>query len=162
MTLAIGDAPPRATFKTLGGSGPEDVSSETLFADGRTVLFAVPGAFTSTCSNAHMPSFVLNAEKLREKGVRRIACLAVNDPFVMDAWAKSTGADRAGILMLTDPGAEFTRAAGFDFDGSAAGLGVRSKRYSMVVEDGRVTALDVEDAPGQATCSTGDALLERL
>lgn len=162
MTLSVGDAPPRVTFKTLGETGPEDVASETVFGRGKTVLFAVPGAFTPTCSNHHMPSFVLNVEKLREKGVGRIACLSVNDPFVMSAWAHSCGADRAGIQMLCDPDAAFTRAAGLDFDGSGAGLGVRSKRYCMVVEDGRVTALDVEDQPGQASCSTGDALLQRL
>jgi cytochrome c peroxidase len=162
MSITTGDTPPAATFKTKDSGGIHDVDGATLFNSGKVVLFAVPGAYTPTCHLKHMPSFVNNVEALKAKGVSRVACVAVNDPFVMEAWGEATGATAAGVTMLSDPDAAFTKAMGLEFDGSGAGLGVRSKRYSMLVDNGRIAALNVEDSPGEAACSTGDALLEQL
>jgi peroxiredoxin len=125
------------------------------------VLFAVPGAFTPTCHLKHLPGFVENAAAFKEKGIDTVACVAVNDPFVLDAWAKATGA--AGkVLLLSDGNGEFTKAIGMNFDGSAIGLGNRSKRYAMVIEDGVVTVLRSEDSPGVADVSTAEAILEEV
>ncbi len=162
MTIAIGDNLPAATFKTMTPEGLKDVTAAEVLGKGRVALFAVPGAYTPTCHNTHMPSFVKNAEALKARGVATIACVSVNDPFVMGAWGEATGASAAGVLMLADPAGAFTKAVGLDFDGSGAGLGLRSKRYSMLVDDGVVTMLNVEESPGQAVCSTGDALLNAL
>lgn len=162
MAIQTGDKLPAATFMRLGESGPEAVDGNDILNRGKVALFAVPGAYTPTCHKAHMPSFVASAEALREKGVERIVCVSVNDPFVMDAWGKDTGAEDAGIAVLADPDGAFTRAVGLEFDGSGAGLGVRSRRYSMLVENGVVKALNVEDSPGEATCSRGEALLDDL
>lgn len=162
MTITVGDTLPAATFKRLGPSGPEDVASADLLGKGKVALFAVPGAYTPTCNNRHLPSFIENAAALKLKGVERIVCVAVNDPFVMSAWGEATGAVAAGLTLLADPAAEFTKAIGMEFDGSGAGLGVRSKRYSMLVEDGMVVALNVEESPGQATVTTGDVLLTQF
>jgi peroxiredoxin len=162
MTIAIGDKLPDATFKTKTPDGLKDVTAAEALGAGRVALFAVPGAYTPTCHAKHMPSFVLNVEALRAKGVQTIACVSVNDPFVMGAWGEDTGATAAGVLMLADPTAAFSTALGLTFDGAGAGLGVRSKRYSMVIDDGVVTMLNIEESPGQAVCSTGDALLNQL
>ena len=162
MTIIVGAALPAATFKTKDAEGLRDVASSDVFGAGKVALFAVPGAYTPTCHVKHMPSFVNNVDALKAKGVDRIACVSVNDPFVMEAWGADTGAAAAGVMMLSDPDAAFTKALGLEFDGSGAGLGVRSKRYSMLVTDGVVTVLNVEDAPGQATCSTGDAMLDQI
>ncbi len=162
MTIAIGDKLPAATFKILSDKGPADVSAADLLGKGRIALFAVPGAFTPTCHKTHMPSFVGSAAALREKGVDKIVCVSVNDPFVLAAWGEATGATTAGITIVADPSAAFTRAVGLDFDASAAGLGVRSKRYSMLIENGEVKALNVEDKPSNAVCSTGEALLDQI
>lgn len=162
MTIAVGDTLPAATFKTKTPDGLQDVSTADLFGAGKVALFAVPGAFTPTCHAKHVPSFIENMDALKAKGVDKVVCVSVNDPFVMGAWADATGAAAAGITMVADPTAAFSQALGLTFDGAGAGLGVRSQRYSMLVENGVVKALNVEDAPGQATVSTGDALLAQL
>ncbi len=156
-----GDALPGARLVKMGENGPESVDLDTRLK-GRAVIFAVPGAFTPTCHSAHMPSFIRNREALRDKGVDQVICLAVNDPFVMQAWGKATGADEAGIELLCDPECAFTRAIGMDFDAPPAGLIGRSKRYAMVVEDGVVQTLHVEDSPGTCEVSGGEALLATL
>jgi glutaredoxin/glutathione-dependent peroxiredoxin len=162
MTIAIGDSLPDATFIAIGPAGPEPKSTADVFAGRKVALFAVPGAFTPTCSLNHLPSFVNNAEALAAKGIDAIVCVSVNDPFVMKAWGETSGAMAAGIHMLADAEGGFTKALGLDFTAPPAGLIGRSKRYSMVVEDGKVTALNVEDSPGKATVSTGDAMLANL
>mgnify|MGYP006279878763 CR=1 FL=1 len=162
MTIAIGDKLPDATFIAMGPDGPEPKSTADVFAGRKVALFAVPGAFTPTCSLNHLPSFVNNAEALKAKGIDAIVCVSVNDPFVMKAWGEGSGAIEAGLHMLADPEGGFTRAIGMDFTAPPVGLINRSKRYSMVVEDGKVTALNVEDSPGSATVSTGDSMLAAL
>lgn len=159
MTISVGDTLPNATFKTAGGA--EDLPSSELFS-GKAAVFAVPGAFTGTCTNTHMPGFVAAMDRLREKGVDRVVCISVNDPFVMKAWGEQTGATEAGIVLACDCDASFTKALGLEFDGSARGLGLRSRRYAMVVEDGVVKTLNVEDSPGQAVESSAEKLLEAL
>ena len=159
MTISIGERVPAVTLTKATANGPDQVSSTDFFG-GRTVaLFAVPGAFTPTCSARHLPGFVEKAEELRGKGVDEIACTAVNDAFVMDAWSKSAGA--AGITMLSDGNGEFAEALGLTMDGSKFGMGKRSQRYAMLIEDGVVTVLDIE-APGQFEVSSAEHLLGRL
>ena len=162
MTIKIGDKLPDATFVAIGPNGPEPKSTADVFAGRKVALFAVPGAYTPTCSLNHLPSFVNNAEALKAKGIDAIVCVSVNDPFVMKAWGESSGAHAAGLHMLADPEAKFTKAIGMDFSAPPAGLIDRSKRYSMVVDDGVVKALNLEEAPGKATVSTGEAMLEQL
>ena len=161
MAIAVGDKLPNATLKTKTSDGPADLSTGEIFAGKKVVLFAVPGAFTPTCSMNHLPGFITYNDELRAKGVDTIAVVAVNDIFVMDAWKTAKdGEDK--ILFLSDGNAEFTKAIGLDIDLSVAGLGVRSKRYSMVVDDGKVTLLNIEDSPGQAEKSGAEALLEQM
>ncbi|ALN72996.1 peroxiredoxin [Aureimonas sp. AU20] len=161
MTLSIGDKLPAATFRTPSEDGPKTLTTDDVFSGKTVVLFAVPGAFTPTCTMNHLPGFLELNEEIRAKGVDTIAVVAVNDVFVMKAWAKATEAgDR--ILFLADGSAEFTRAAGLDADLSVGGLGVRSKRYSMIVRDGMVAALNIETSPGQAEVSAASALLQQL
>ncbi|MFO7855869.1 MAG: peroxiredoxin [Paracoccaceae bacterium] len=162
MTIEVGQPLPDATFIVLGPDGPEPKSTTDLFSGRKVALFAVPGAYTPTCSLNHLPSFVNNAEALKAKGVDAIACVSVNDPFVMKAWGEGSGAMEAGIHMLADPESAFTKAIGMDFSAPPVGLIGRSKRYSMLVEDGKVTALNVEESPGEAKVSTGDAMLATL
>ena len=161
MAIAVGEKLPNATLKTKTPDGPADLSTDEIFAGKTVVLFAVPGAFTPTCSMNHLPGFLTHNDELRAKGVDTIAVVAVNDIFVMGAWkdAKDAG-DK--ILFLSDGNAEFTKAIGLDIDLSVAGLGVRSKRYSMLVEDGTVKLFNVEDSPGQAEKSGAEALLEQM
>jgi cytochrome c peroxidase len=161
MTIAVGDTLPAATFKKRADGALSDIASAELFK-GKVALFAVPGAFTPTCHVKHMPSFVQNVGALKAKGVEKIVCVSVNDPFVMEAWGEATGAASAGVHLLADPTAAFAKALGLDFDASGAGLGVRSKRYSMYVVDGVVKALNVENSPGEAVCSTGEVLLDQI
>ena len=161
MSIAKGDTLPSATFRELTENGPETVSTDDIFKGKKVVLFAVPGAFTPTCSMNHLPGFLTHNDEIRAKGVDTIAVVAVNDIFVMGAWEKAN--DAAGkILFLSDGNGEFTKALGLDIDLSVAGLGLRSKRYSMIVEDGVVKSLNVEESPGQAERSTAEAVLEQL
>ena len=161
MAIAVGDKLPNATLKTKTSDGPADLSTDEIFAGKKVILFAVPGAFTPTCSMNHLPGFITHNDELRAKGVDTIAVVAVNDIFVMGAWKEAKdGGDK--ILFLSDGNAEFTKAIGLDVDLSVAGLGVRSKRYSMVVDDGKVTILNIEDSPGQAEKSGAEALLEQM
>jgi glutaredoxin/glutathione-dependent peroxiredoxin len=159
--IQVGDRLPAATFKRRIADGLVDVTTEQLCRGRRVVLFAVPGAFTATCSARHLPGYVEQAEALRARGVDTIACVAVNDPFVLEAWAESLGVGET-VLVLSDGNATFTRAIGQDVDSSAAGQGIRSWRYAMILEDGVVRALEVEPARGQVTVSGAEALLARL
>jgi len=144
----------------MGPEGPQSVRTGEALGSGRVVLFAVPGAFTPGCSKVHLPGFVAQASELRGKGVDRIACVAVNDAWVMDAWARSQDVEDK-ILMLADGNAEFTRAMGLEMDGSGAGLGLRSQRYAAIIEDGVITSLEVEPKPG-VDVSSCSAVLARL
>ncbi|MEB2847050.1 redoxin family protein [Rhizobiales bacterium RZME27] len=161
MTIAIGQKLPQATFKEKTADGPVEVNTQDLFAGKRVVLFAVPGAFTPTCTLNHLPGYLENHEALVAKGIDDIAVVAVNDWHVMGAWAQQSGG-LGKIHFLADFDAAFTKAIGLDIDLSGGGLGVRSKRYSMLVEDGVVKSLDIEESPGQATVSSAQAMLERL
>ncbi|TYB82006.1 peroxiredoxin [Maritimibacter fusiformis] len=162
MTIAKGDRLPAATLSRMGKDGPEPVALGDRLAGRTVVIFAVPGAYTPTCHSAHVPSFIRVHDRLRDKGVDEVICVAVNDAFVMDAWGRDTGALDAGITMLGDPEAEFTEAIGMRFDAPPAGLIARSKRYSMLVVDGVVKALNVEASPGECEISAGEAMLDAL
>ncbi|MCF6369857.1 peroxiredoxin [Rhizobium halophilum] len=161
MTIAIGDRLPAATFKEKSADGPVEVTTDELFAGKRVVLFAVPGAFTPTCSLNHLPGFLENRDAILARGVDDIAVVAVNDWHVMGAWAHSTGGT-GKIHFLSDWDGAFTKSLGLDIDLSAGGLGVRSKRYSMLVDDGVVKTLNIEDSPGQATVSSAATIIEQL
>jgi cytochrome c peroxidase len=162
MTISVGDRIPAATLFEMTDKGPGKVESADIFAGKTVALFGVPGAFTPTCHKTHMPSFVAAAGDLKAKGVDSIVCVTVNDPFVGAEWAQASGAAGAGIRVLCDPAAELASAMGLAFDGAAVGLGTRCKRFSAVVKNGEVTALNVEEAPGQATCSLGEALVDQV
>ena len=160
MTIKVGDRVPSAKLWHLTPDGVKDITTDDLFRGKRVALFAVPGAYTRTCSTRHLPSYVNNAAALKAKGIDTIACLAVNDAFVMGAWGKEHGAD-GKIMMLGDGSADFTRAIGLDLDRISAGMGIRSQRYSMLVEDGVVKQLNVEPS-GEYGVSSGEAMLEKL
>jgi glutaredoxin/glutathione-dependent peroxiredoxin len=161
MTIKVGDSlPADLKLKEMRDGAPKDVSLGELFKGKRVVLFAVPGAFTPTCSMKHLPGFVADADKMRAKGVDEIACVAVNDVFVMDAWGKSSGAP-GKVRMLADGNGEFTRAVGLELDASGFGMGKRSQRYGMVVRDGKVEQLHVEPGPGLNVCSA-ESMLAKL
>ena len=159
MTITVGDKLPQATLLRVGANGPEAVDTADL-ARGRVALFGVPGAFTGTCTNAHMPSFVRTANAFRDKGVDRIVCVTVNDPFVMDAWAKSSDVGDK-ITMLPDGNGTLTKALGLEMDGTGYSLGHRSKRFAMVIEDGIVKSVNVEE-PGAFAVSSADAVLDSI
>lgn len=159
MTIKVGDRVPSVTLRYLTKDGMQQVESEEFFKGKKVALFAVPGAYTRTCSQRHLPSYVSNAAALKAKGVDTIACIAVNDAFVMDAWGKEHGADQ--IVMLGDGSADFTKAIGLDLDRISAGMGIRSQRYSMLVEDGVVKKLNVEPS-GEFGVSSGDTMLQQL
>ena len=146
MTIKTGDKIPACTLKTMGDKGPTDITTQEIFAGKKVMLFAVPGAFTPGCSMTHLPGYVVNADKIKAKGVDTIVCMAVNDAFVMGAWGEAQNAGE--LLMLADGNGEFTAAVGLEPDGSGFGLGTRSQRFGMIVEDGRVSHLNVEDGPG--------------
>ena len=146
MTIKVGDKIPSSTLKTMGDKGPTDITTEEIFAGKKVLLFAVPGAFTPGCSITHLPGYVVNADKIKASGVDTIACMAVNDAFVMDAWGKSQNAEE--LLMLGDGNGDFTAALGLELDGRGFGLGTRSQRFAMLVEDGTVKHLNVEQGPG--------------
>ncbi|MDA9064814.1 peroxiredoxin [Pseudomonadales bacterium] len=159
MTVKVGDKVPSATMKMMGEKGPQDISTADLFNGKKVVLFAVPGAFTPTCSAAHLPGFVVNADKIKAKGVDSIVCVSVNDAFVMDAWSKDKNAEE--IMMVGDGNGDFTEAMGLVLDGSGFGLGKRSQRYAMIVEDGVITTLNVETGPA-FELSSAEKILEAL
>ena len=159
MTIAVGDRLPAATFKTMVDGAPVAVTTAEVFAGKTVALFAVPGAFTPGCSKTHLPGYLANHDAILAKGVDTIVCVAVNDVFVMDAWSKANDAD-GKILFLADGSADFTKAVGLTLDLSAGGLGLRSQRYSMIVKDGVVTDLTLEEKPGTidltgAACMVG-------
>lgn len=160
MAVSVGDKIPNVEVRTMGAEGPEKVQTADVLGTGKVVLFAVPGAFTPGCSKIHLPGFVNNADQLAGKGVTKVACVAVNDAWVMDAWSKSAGAD-GKITMLADGNGEFTKAMGLEWDGSGAGLGARSQRYAVVLQDGVVTSIDVEPKPG-VDVSSCENVLKRL
>jgi glutaredoxin/glutathione-dependent peroxiredoxin len=162
MSISPGARLPAASLIEIGPEGPRAVASDALFAGRRVVAFAVPGAFTGTCTTAHVPSFVRTADAIRARGVDEIVCIAVNDPFVLAAWSEATGAKAAGIRMLADASGAFTRAIGMAFDRPEAGLHGRSKRYAMLVEDGVVSALNVEENTRECGISAGETLLRAL
>jgi peroxiredoxin len=159
MTIQVGDTIPAANFKIMGADGPEDISTDDIFAGKKVVLFAVPGAFTPGCSVTHLPGFVVKADEIKAKGVDTIACMAVNDAFVMGKWGEAQNADE--LLMLADGNGEFTQAIGLELDASGFGMGLRAQRFAMIVDDGKVSHLAVE-APGEIKVSTADAILEAL
>ncbi len=160
MARNEGDTLPQGTLLQMTQDGPAAVDM-AQYATGRVAILALPGAYTGICSTQHVPSFIRTADQFRAKGVDRIVCVSVNDPFVMGAWAKDTGAEAAGLTFLSDADGAFTEAMGMSFDAPAAGLFGRSKRYAMLVENGTITALEVEESPGQCSISGGESLLAR-
>ena len=160
MAIKVGDKIPSVTLMHMQESGAKEVSTDELCKGKKVLLFAVPGAFTPACSNQHLPGYIQNAEQIKAKGVDTIACISVNDVFVMDAWGKSQNA--AGkVLMLADGDGEFAKAAGLELDLNGKGLGMRSQRYAMVIEDGVVKELELEDG-GKLENSTAEKLLAKL
>ncbi|MTI01278.1 MULTISPECIES: peroxiredoxin [Alphaproteobacteria] len=160
--ISAGDTLPDATLTQIGAEGPEEVRISSKLNGRKVVIFAVPGAFTPTCHSAHVPSFMRTKDQFDAKGVDEIICVSVNDPFVMKAWGEATGATDAGLTMLADAASEFTKAIGMDFDAPPAGLIARSKRYAMLVDDGKVVALNLEENPGACEISAGEGLLEAI
>jgi glutaredoxin/glutathione-dependent peroxiredoxin len=160
MAIKVGDRVPAASFTVMSADGPKPLSTDELFKGKKVVLFAVPGAFTPTCHKNHLPGFVKNAAAIKAKGVDTIAVTGVNDVFVMDAWKKASGGD--AIEFLADGSGNWAKALGLSLDLSERGLGVRSQRYSMIVEDGVVKALNIEEGPGKAEISGADNLLKGL
>ena len=160
MTISAGEKLPPVTLKHMTADGVQDVTTEELCSGKKVVIFALPGAFTPTCSAKHLPGFVQHAAQLRDKGVDVIACLSVNDAFVMDAWGRdqSVGGD---VLMLADGNADLTKALGLEMDGTGFGMGIRSQRYAMVIDDGVVTTLNIEE-PGAFEVSSAEAILAAL
>jgi len=159
MTIQVGDRLPNVPLAIAGPDGPQPTTSGEFFKGKKVALFAVPGAFTPTCSARHLPSYVEKAQELKDKGIDEIACVSVNDPFVMGAWNDRDGS--SDITMLADGNGDFTEALGLTMDGSKFGLGKRSQRYSMIVNDGVVEQLNVE-APGEYRASSAEYLLDQL
>jgi peroxiredoxin len=160
MTIKVGDTIPSAKLMTPTADGPKEISTDEIFKGKKVVMFAVPGAFTPTCSAKHLPGFVQEADALKAKGVDTIVCLAVNDVFVLGAWAKDQGSD-GKVMMLADGSGAFTKALGLELDLVARGLGVRSQRFALIADDGKVTHLAVE-APGGFEVSRAEAILAAL
>jgi glutaredoxin/glutathione-dependent peroxiredoxin len=160
MAIKVGDRVPNGTFTVMTAEGPKPKTSDELFKGKKVVLFAVPGAFTPTCHKNHLPGFVKNAGAIKGKGIDTIAVTGVNDVFVMDAWKKASGGD--AIEFLADGSGQWAKAVGLTIDLSERGLGLRSQRYCMVVDDGVVKTLSIEDAPGKADISGADNLLKGL
>jgi glutaredoxin/glutathione-dependent peroxiredoxin len=159
MTIAVGDKVPTGTFKVMGKEGPADMRSEDLFSGKKVVFFALPGAFTPGCSKAHLPGYVVHADAIKAKGVDTIACMSVNDAFVMDAWGKAQNAEE--ILMLADGNGDYTKALGLELDARGFGMGTRCRRFAMIVDNGVVTALGVEPAGG-VDVSSAEKIMEKL
>ena len=162
MTISTGDKLPEATLARMGSEGPETVALSSLVSGRKVVIFGLPGAYTGTCTSAHVPSFMRTKADFDAKGVDEIICVSVNDPFVMDAWGKSTGAADAGLTFLGDASGEMTKAMGLDFDAPPAGLYGRSKRYALYAEDGEVKVLHLEENPGVCETSGGEALRDAI
>lgn len=160
MTIKVGDRMPDGGFKHMGDSGPETVTTQDLFTGKKVVLFSVPGAFTPTCSAQHLPGYVSNADAIKAKGIDTIACMAVNDVFVMSAWGQSANAGNK-VLMLADGNAEYAGALGLELDASGFGMGTRAQRFSLIVDDGVVSQLNVEPA-GEFGVSSAETILEQL
>jgi glutaredoxin/glutathione-dependent peroxiredoxin len=160
MAIKVGDRIPSVTLHYLTPEGMKSVPSDEFFAGKKVAVFGLPGAYTRTCSSRHLPGYVTNAETLKKKGIDAVACVSVNDAFVMDAWGKEHGAP-GKVTMLGDGSAEFTEAIGLSVDRRSAGMGIRSQRYSMVVDNGVVTALHVEPS-GEYGVSSAEAMLEKL
>ena len=161
MTIKVGDKLPHATFRLVTSDGARPVTTKEFFGGRKIVLFGLPGAFTPPCHKSHLPGFLANEAAFKAKGVAEIAMTAVNDKYVLAAWSKATGAD-GHIAFLADGAAEFAKAAGLDFDGSAGGLGLRSKRYSALVEDGVVKIFNIEESPGKVDLSSAAHLLAQM
>jgi len=161
MPIKVGDSLPSAKFRVMTAEGPAWKTTDDVFKGKKVALFAVPGAYTGTCHKMHVPSVIASADAIKAKGVDTIAVTAVNDVFVMDAWKKATLADKVD-LFLADGNGEFAKAIDLSFDGSGNGLGTRSRRYSMLVDNGVVTKLNIEEAPGKVEVSGGDTLLGQL
>jgi len=162
MTISVGETLPDATVLRMGAEGPEEVQMADLAGPGKVVLFGLPGAYTGTCTTAHVPSFIRTKADFEAKGVDAVICVSVNDPFVMDAWGESTGATQAGIQMVGDAECAFTKAIGMDFSAPPVGLIDRSKRFALYAEDGVVKVLHIEENPGVCETSAGEALLAAL
>jgi peroxiredoxin len=161
MTIKVGDRLPDATFTTMTAEGPQKLSAKDVFGGQKVVLVAVPGAFTPTCHLKHLPGFVNRADEIKAKGVDRVACVSVNDVFVLDAWSKQSSA-QGKVLFLADGNCDFTKAIGMELDASGFGMGRRSKRYAMIVEDGVVKTLLIEPQAGQAEESGVEKILAAL
>jgi peroxiredoxin len=161
MPIKVGDRIPEAKFRVMSASGPAWKTTDEVFKGKKVVLFAVPGAFTPTCHNNHLPGFLKNADTIKGKGVDTIAVTGVNDVFVMDAWKKATGAE-GKIDFLADGNGDFAKAIDLALDASGGGLGLRSRRYAMLVEDGVVKKLSIEDEPGKAEISSAENLLKQM
>jgi glutaredoxin/glutathione-dependent peroxiredoxin len=160
MTIKAGDRMPAGTFKRMTREGPKDLTTDELFKGKRVVLFSVPGAFTPTCDAKHLPGFVQLADQILAKGVDTIACMAVNDVFVMNAWGKASNVGDK-VLMLADGNGDYARALGLEMDGSKFGMGMRGKRFALVVKDGVATTVDIEE-PGQFKVSAAEYVLGQL
>jgi peroxiredoxin len=161
MTIKVGDRLPSVTLRQVTAEGPKEVTTDDFFRGRKVALFAVPGAFTPACSQRHLPGYVERASDIKAKGVDEVACVAVNDPAVMTAWGKDQRTE-GKVTMLADGSGDFVRALGLELDLTKAGLGVRSKRYSMLVDNGVVKSLNIEEQPGQVTISAADAMLRAL
>ncbi len=161
MSIKVGEALPEATLISITPTGPASLATRDLFGQKKVVLFGVPGAYTGVCHKQHMPGYVQEYDAIRAKGVDTVACLAVNDPAVLTAWSKESGAD-GKILMLSDWNADYVKKLGLDFDGSKFGLGTRSRRFSAIVDNGVVKELNVEEVPAQVTSSGAAATLCQL
>ena len=158
MTIKVGDKVPEGTMTVMGAEGPAGISTADIFDGKKVVLFAVPGAFTPTCSMAHLPGFVVHVDAIKAKGVDTVACMSVNDVFVMDAWGKAANAEH--LVMLADGNGDFTKALDLVLDASVYGMGARSKRFAMVVDDGVVSMLNIDEAALEAT--SAEAILAAL
>jgi peroxiredoxin len=160
MTIKAGDKMPAGVFKTPGAEGPENLGTDQLFAGKKVVLFSVPGAFTPTCDARHLPGFIQHADEIKAKGVDTIACMAVNDVFVMKAWAKASAVE-GKVLMLADGNGDYAKALGLELDATAFGMGVRGKRFAIIVDDGVAKGVFIE-GPGEFKVSSADYVLSQL
>ena len=160
MTIKAGDRMPSGKLKTMTADGPKDIATDDLFKGKKVVLFSVPGAFTPTCDAKHLPGFIQNAEQLKAKGVDTVACMAVNDVFVMNAWGKNSNVGDK-VLMLADGNGDYARALGLELDARGFGMGTRGQRFAIIIDDGVATTVNVE-APGQFKVSAAEHLLGQL